>query len=97
MKNIISLLIGSAFLFATSVGFANTDTTANTTNNNTKTTKTSMSGGWSCSTNASSPSSDADKKADDKMAKQAVSASEAYKFAAKNCRDCTQITCQSKK
>jgi hypothetical protein len=82
MKNIISLLIGGSLILATSVGFAAAKTDVNTN--------------WTCSTNASSAATDAEKAADEKMAKSG-SAAKSYKYALQNCRDCTQITCQVKK
>jgi len=48
---------------------------------------------WTCETNASSASSDADKKADDMMSKKAMSGKDAFSFALKHCRDCNKITC----
>ncbi len=56
---------------------------------------TDMGSKWICTTNASSSDVQADKDADDKMAKQQDSASNAYAFAAQNCRDCTKITCEA--
>lgn len=82
MKTIISLVIGGSLILATSVGFAAA--------------KTNLTNNWTCTTNASSASTDAEKAADDKMAKPG-SAAKSYKNALQNCRDCTQITCQAKK
>lgn len=50
---------------------------------------------WICETNASSASTDADKKADDMMSKKAMSGKDAFNFALKHCRDCTKITCST--
>ncbi|KTC85528.1 MULTISPECIES: hypothetical protein [Legionella] len=50
---------------------------------------------WTCSTNASSASTDTDKAADNKMSQNKTSASNAFSFAAQNCRDCTKITCEA--
>ena len=58
--------------------------------------KTSLNANWICTTNASSSSLPADNAADDEMAKVAKSAAEAFGFAANNCRDCTNITCETK-
>ena len=55
---------------------------------------TDLTKDWSCTTNASSSDVAADKTADDQMAKDKTSADKAYAFAAKNCRDCTKITCE---
>lgn len=56
---------------------------------------TKMNANWICTTNASSSSIESEKAADDKMAKNAVSAVEAFNYAAANCRDCTKITCEA--
>lgn len=82
MKKIMPILIGSSLMLASSVGFSAT--------------ATDMSNNWICTTNASRASTDADKAADNKMAKTVTSASAAYSKAAKNCRDCTKITCEIK-
>ena len=82
MKKIISLLIGTGFAFMMSAAFADGPT--------------SMDANWSCTTNASSSSVAAEKAADDQMANGTKSAADAFAFAAKNCRDCTKITCESK-
>lgn len=55
---------------------------------------TDMSKNWVCTTNASSSDMEADKAADDKMAKNPVSAANAFGLASNNCRDCTKITCE---
>ncbi|MBA2655803.1 MAG: hypothetical protein H0U70_02325 [Tatlockia sp.] len=84
MKTIKSLLIASSLILASSAfadNMAATDIAAN----------------WACTTNASSASTDADKLADEQMAKNYTSASKAFDAAAQNCRDCTKITCESKK
>lgn len=57
-------------------------------------TPTDMSKNWSCTTNASSSDVEADKAADDKMANNKATAADAFSLAAKNCRDCTKITCE---
>lgn len=81
MKRISSLLIGTGFALMASMSFA--------------TTMTSLDSNWTCKTNSSSSSVDADKAADKDMTKTARSAADAYAFAAKNCRDCTKITCSA--
>lgn len=58
-------------------------------------TPTPMDGNWICTTNAGTSSAETDKAADDKMAKTITSASDAFAFAASNCRDCTKITCEA--
>ena len=58
-------------------------------------TQTSLASHWTCTTNASSSDVAADKAADEKMGKNAVSAKEAFEFAASNCRDCNKITCEA--
>ena len=55
---------------------------------------TDMSAKWLCTTNASSSDVAADKTADDQMAKEQGSVAKSFEFAAKNCRDCTKITCE---
>jgi hypothetical protein len=57
---------------------------------------TNMSNNWTCTTNASSAANDADKAADDQMKNTAKAATDAFSFAADNCRDCTKITCEAK-
>ena len=81
MKRISMLLIGTGLVFMASAGIASTTTSLDTN--------------WTCKTNASSSSNDADKQADTKMSKDAKSASESFNYAAQNCRDCTKITCES--
>jgi hypothetical protein len=51
---------------------------------------------WICTTNARSGDNYKDRVADDKMAYTQSSAEKAFAFAAKNCRDCTKITCEVK-
>lgn len=77
------LLIGGILI--STLSFAHTNTHSNLNNN------------WYCTTNASSATSDADKASDDKMAKNYSSANKSFEFAAQHCRDCTKITCESKK
>lgn len=48
---------------------------------------------WTCETNASAAMTDADKMADEKMAKMMMSAKMAFEYAMKHCRDCSKITC----
>ncbi|MGC1182661.1 hypothetical protein [Legionella sp.] len=79
MKGILSLIIGSSLMIATSTVFAAT--------------KTDLATNWICTTNASSSSVAEEKAADDQMANTAKSAADAFAFAATNCRDCTKITC----
>ncbi|HHF7350065.1 TPA: hypothetical protein ACPSKE_003284 [Legionella feeleii] len=55
---------------------------------------TDMSKDWTCTTNASSATTDADKAADDKLANTKDSATSSFSSAAQNCRDCTKITCE---
>ncbi|KTD14800.1 hypothetical protein Lgra_0503 [Legionella gratiana] len=75
-------LILCFFILGSSVGFAagSTDLTSK----------------WVCTTNASSSDVADDKAADDKMANTPGSAAQSFDFAAKNCRDCTKITCEVK-
>lgn len=56
---------------------------------------TSLDNNWTCKTNASSSSVASDKEADKQMSESAKSAGEAFAYAAKNCRDCTKITCEA--
>jgi hypothetical protein len=56
---------------------------------------TDMTSKWICTTNASSSDVAADKSADEQMKNTAGSASDSFAFAAKNCRDCTKITCEA--
>ncbi|MBA2656509.1 MAG: hypothetical protein H0U70_05925 [Tatlockia sp.] len=79
MKKIISLVVGTSLALLVSTSFADG--------------KTDLKSKWSCTTNASTASTDADKATDDKMAKNHSSAAKAFALASKNCRDCTQITC----
>jgi len=79
MKSISTLVGGCLFLIA-STGFA--------------TSMTAMDKDWTCSTNASSSSVEADKMADKQMSETKQSAADSYAMAAKNCRDCTKITCE---
>lgn len=81
MKGIKELMVAGLFVLASATSMADT--------------KTPMDANWICTTNASSSSVEADKAADDKMAKSATSAANAYAFAASNCRDCTKITCEA--
>jgi len=81
MKNILNLVIAGFFVITASASMAAT--------------KTAVDSNWICTTNASSSSEDADKAADDKMAKAASSATDAFAFATANCRDCTKITCEA--
>mgnify|MGYP000308241172 CR=1 FL=1 len=57
---------------------------------------TNMDSRWVCTTNASSTKQTTDKAADEIMAKTPGNAVSAFSFAAKNCRDCTRITCKVK-
>jgi hypothetical protein len=81
-KLILSLICGS-LVFASTGSFA--------------TQKTSLKGKWNCTTNASTSDVAADKASDNKMSTDAMSSSKSFSFAAKNCRDCTKITCELKK
>lgn len=75
-------LIISFFILGASASFAAANTDLNSK--------------WICTTNASSSETATDKTADDKMANNQSSALESFNFAAKNCRDCTKITCELK-
>jgi hypothetical protein len=57
--------------------------------------KTDLDTNWSCTTNASSASTDADKAADNRMANEKAPVKKAFSLAAENCRDCTKITCEA--
>lgn len=81
MKGMKQIIMTGLFFLVTTTGIAAT--------------QTAMDANWICTTNASSSSVEADKAADDKMAKSSMSAADAYAFAASNCRDCTKITCKS--
>ncbi|QRN04689.1 hypothetical protein GH742_12885 [Legionella sp. MW5194] len=84
MKGIIHYLMAGSLILVSTLGFANTNG------------KTSLDSNWVCSTNASSSDAAADKTADNEMANTAKSAADAFDFAAKNCRDCTEINCEIK-
>jgi hypothetical protein len=58
--------------------------------------QTNMNNNWVCSTNASSSKNRTEKAADDIMAKTPGNAVNSFVFAAKNCRNCTKITCKLK-
>ncbi len=81
MKTISSLLMATGLMFVAATSFA---------------AATSMSSNWTCTTNASSSDVEADKVADKDMSESVKSAEDAFSFAAKNCRDCTKITCEAK-
>lgn len=81
MKRISSLLVGTTLILASSISMA--------------TAVTSLDSNWTCSTNASSSSVESDKAADKDMSEKHRSAAAAYAQAAKNCRDCTKITCEA--
>lgn len=83
MNSLLKLMIGGVFAVVASTALAGTTTTA-----------TDMNTNWSCTTNASSATTDAEKAADEKMANTKGSAVSAYALAAQNCRDCTKITCE---
>lgn len=57
---------------------------------------TDMNSNWVCTTNASSSDVATDKAADEQMANNKASAIKSFDFAAKNCRNCTKITCEAK-
>jgi hypothetical protein len=80
MKNILNLVVAIIFVVTASTSIAAA--------------KTGLHSHWICTTNASSSSVKSDKAADDKMAKTAGSAANAFAFATANCRDCTKITCE---
>ncbi|KTD45617.1 hypothetical protein Lrub_2414 [Legionella rubrilucens] len=84
MKGITHYLMAGSLILASTLGFANTNS------------KTSMDSNWVCSTNASSSNVETDKSADNEMSNTAKSAADAFSFAAKNCRDCTEINCEVK-
>lgn len=90
MKGILTL-VGSCLLLVSSLSIAADATTTTTT---TTTTGTSLSSNWTCETNASSSSVATDVAADEEMDDVKKSAADAFAFAAKNCRDCTKITCE---
>jgi hypothetical protein len=75
-------LIISFFIFSSTISFASV--------------QTNMNEKWICTTNASGSVQADDKSADDKMANTPGTAAESFAFAAKNCRDCTQIKCEVK-
>lgn len=75
-------LIISFFIFGSAISFASV--------------QTNMNKNWICTTNASGSVRADDKSADDKMAKAQGSAAKSFAYAAKNCRDCTQIKCEAK-
>jgi hypothetical protein len=54
---------------------------------------TDLTKNWICTTNASSSEVAAEKAADEQMAQAKNTAAGSFDFAAKNCRDCTKITC----
>jgi hypothetical protein len=58
--------------------------------------QTNMNANWICTTNASSSKNQSAKAADDLMAKTTGNAVDSFVFAAKNCRNCTKITCKTK-
>ena len=80
MKNIILSLIGSSLILASFSSFA--------------VSKTTMHAKWICTTNASTSKVASDIAADKKMSATTTSATKAFSFAVKNCRDCTKITCE---
>lgn len=82
------IIVSSLYLFA-SLTFATTATTA--------VTKTDLNSNWTCTTNASTANSAAEKAADDQMNQNKTGAARAFAFAAENCRDCTKITCEMSK
>ncbi|MGQ3888637.1 hypothetical protein ACQUW5_06340 [Legionella sp. CNM-1927-20] len=87
-------ILGFSILMAGSVAFASSNN-MNTNANNNQVKPTDLHAPvWMCTTNASSSDVQADKMADEKMAQQKMSVEKAFEFAAKNCRDCTKITCE---
>ncbi|WP_187347021.1 hypothetical protein [Legionella genomosp. 1] len=83
MKRNLPIIISGLLLSFASVSMAD------------NTTPTPMDKNWTCSTNASSSDVAADQDADKQMDNTPKSAADAFAFAAKNCRDCTKITCES--
>ena len=81
MKNIMLSLIGSSLILASVSSFAIS--------------KTDMNNKWICTTNASTSEVASDIAADKKMSTTATSATKSYTSAVKNCRDCTNISCES--
>lgn len=81
MKRISSKIIGAGLFLIASVSMAATVTSLDTN--------------WTCKTNASSSSIASEQAADKQMSESPKSASEAFAFTAKNCRDCTKITCEA--
>lgn len=80
MKSLFKILMGGVFAMSSTYVLA-----ASTTD---------MSKNWTCTTNASSATTDSDKAADDKLANTKGSAASSFSSAAQNCRDCTKITCE---
>lgn len=80
--NIMKKFIISFFILSSTISFASVQTNMNTK--------------WICTTNASGSVRADDKAADDKMANTQGTAAKSFAFAAKNCRDCTQIKCEVK-
>jgi hypothetical protein len=78
---VITTLLAAGVFFISTTGFAAS--------------VTSLDSKWTCKTNASSSSVDADKAADKQMSETAKSAADAFTFASQNCRDCTKITCEA--
>jgi len=56
---------------------------------------TDLNAKWTCTTNASSSDNADEKAADDHMKNTKGAAADSFAFAAKNCRDCTKITCEA--
>ncbi|MDP3560336.1 MAG: hypothetical protein Q8R79_08335 [Legionellaceae bacterium] len=79
MKRILNIIVAGIFVVAATTGMAAT--------------KTGKDSNWICTTNASTSAVASDVAADDKMAKTAAAAADAFSFAEANCRDCTKITC----
>lgn len=84
-KNVVLSLI-MMFFSISNLSYANNS--MNTKMNNNKNSRLL----WVCETNASSASSEADKRNDENM-KKAKSVKAAFDFAMQHCRDCTKITC----
>lgn len=87
MKKIITVVFSSLLVFTTSAAVANT------ANGNMK--SGAMHKNWTCTTNASSSTATNDMNADNQMKTARKPAKDAFAFAVKNCRDCTEITCET--
>jgi hypothetical protein len=83
MNKIMTIVGGSCLLLTLSTSFADT-------------TPTDLNQNWTCTTNASTASTNAGSAADNNLANTVTSAQAAFTQASQNCRDCTKITCEVK-